>query len=302
MKKLFMFIVGIMLFAPAFATGVGANETTAPCDNATLSQYNGTTNLEIDWQPNTINVRWYDGEDQLSVQSAAQTCSYGGTLTLPSTRPTKKGYTFEGWTVVDVPAGYTKLEYIKSTGTQYIDTGYAYNHEETKTYVEFASTANTSQRKNLFGCSTSDKQYITGYIASLPSIEFYVGSGYKLSKDISDGAKHTVEIYTPAAINGTGYIKYDGVQKSYTKPTTTISGANMGIFTQIDKVTTSMAASRCGAFEVYRFTMIENGSLVFDGIPAKRNSDNELGMYDTVSGNFFTNSGTGTFIAGPNAR
>ena len=29
-----------------------------------------------------------------------------------------------------------------------------------------------------------------------------------------------------------------------------------------------------------------------------RNSDGVLGMYDTVSQQFFTNAGTGTFIAG----
>ena len=39
--------------------------------------------------------------------------------------------------------------------------------------------------------------------------------------------------------------------------------------------------------------------MIADYIPAKRNSDNVLGMYDTVSGTFFTNQGTGSFVAGP---
>jgi hypothetical protein len=43
----------------------------------------------------------------------------------------------------------------------------------------------------------------------------------------------------------------------------------------------------------------ESGILIRDFIPAKRNSDNVLGMYDTVSGQFFTNAGTGEFVAGP---
>ena len=34
-------------------------------------------------------------------------------------------------------------------------------------------------------------------------------------------------------------------------------------------------------------------------IPARRNSDNAIGMYDTVSGTFKENAGTGTFTAGP---
>ena len=96
-KYLFAVLFGLFI-TPLFATGIDANATSADCDNATLGQYNGTANLEMDWQPNTINVRWYSDDTQLSVPTNAQTCSYGGDLYLPSA-PTKKGYTFEGWEV-----------------------------------------------------------------------------------------------------------------------------------------------------------------------------------------------------------
>ena len=43
----------------------------------------------------------------------------------------------------------------------------------------------------------------------------------------------------------------------------------------------------------------DNDILVRDFIPIKRNSDNAVGMFDTVSGQFFTNVGVGNFIAGP---
>ena len=39
--------------------------------------------------------------------------------------------------------------------------------------------------------------------------------------------------------------------------------------------------------------------MIADYIPAKRNSDNVLGMYDLISNTFFTNQGSGTFTAGP---
>ena len=44
---------------------------------------------------------------------------------------------------------------------------------------------------------------------------------------------------------------------------------------------------------------IKNGTVVFNGIPAKRKSDNVVGLYDLVGDTFYTNSGTGDFIAGP---
>ncbi|MCQ2568256.1 MAG: hypothetical protein MJ163_01485, partial [Alphaproteobacteria bacterium] len=43
----------------------------------------------------------------------------------------------------------------------------------------------------------------------------------------------------------------------------------------------------------------DSGEIVFNGIPAKRNSDNVVGMWDTVTKTFFTNAGSGTFTAGP---
>ena len=35
----------------------------------------------------------------MDVQSAANTCTYDGTLAVPSSAPTRTGYTFAGWTV-----------------------------------------------------------------------------------------------------------------------------------------------------------------------------------------------------------
>ena len=42
-----------------------------------------------------------------------------------------------------------------------------------------------------------------------------------------------------------------------------------------------------------------DGNILFNGVPARRDSDGEIGMYDLVTNTFFTNSGTGEFIAGP---
>ena len=44
--------------------------------------------------------------------------------------------------------------------------------------------------------------------------------------------------------------------------------------------------------------MWESKVLVRDFIPAKRNSDGSIGMYDLVTSTFFGNAGTGTFVAG----
>ena len=91
-------IFSILISAPLFATGVSSGATSADCDNATLDTYSGTSNLQVDWQPNNIALHWYNGDAEIT--SGVQTsCVYDGTLTPPTTIPTKTGYTFKGWRV-----------------------------------------------------------------------------------------------------------------------------------------------------------------------------------------------------------
>jgi len=98
MKNLFVLFL-LFFTIDSFASGIASNSASAPCTNNTLETYSGNTNLQADWQPNTIDLRWYDNNTLLTVQSAANTCVYDDTLTIPSTAPTRTGYTFAGWQV-----------------------------------------------------------------------------------------------------------------------------------------------------------------------------------------------------------
>nr|MBQ0091345.1 InlB B-repeat-containing protein [Candidatus Enterousia merdequi] len=46
------------------------------------------------FEPNTININWKDADGNTF---ASTTCEYDGSITAPTTAPTKKGYTFTGW-------------------------------------------------------------------------------------------------------------------------------------------------------------------------------------------------------------
>jgi hypothetical protein len=69
-------------------------ETPMSCDNETLGTYTGPTTLAAQWNANTINLDFYDGENKLS----SGTCTYDGGIELPND-PTKTGYEFSGWKV-----------------------------------------------------------------------------------------------------------------------------------------------------------------------------------------------------------
>ena len=85
-----------ILSLPAFAE-IANNAT---CNNTNLGQSNNnsTANVEANWNANTININWYNGDTKIT----SNTCTYDGTITLP-TEPTKPGYTFAGWKLRAAP-------------------------------------------------------------------------------------------------------------------------------------------------------------------------------------------------------
>ena len=104
-------------------------------------------------------------------------------------------------------------------------------------------------------------------------------------------ALHTLEIFA----NGDYYLDgvltrqniYDGSEPSH---------LNIGIFKSMIGINGDTFRSLASRFY---YVELDNGTTKRNFIPARRNSDGVLGMYDTVSNTFFTNSGTGEFIAGP---
>ena len=83
-----------------------------------------------------ITINWLNTDRTINHTT---TCTIGGDVILPQT-PYKYGYTFNGWAV-----NYIPIEYLESTGTQYIDTKMAYNHEYRKrTTWLITATTNTA--------------------------------------------------------------------------------------------------------------------------------------------------------------
>ena len=89
-KKLVVGILTTILSLPAFAEIT--NNATCNTTNLGQSNNNSTANVEANWNANTININWYNGDTRV----AQNTCTYDGQITLP-TEPTKPGYTFAGW-------------------------------------------------------------------------------------------------------------------------------------------------------------------------------------------------------------
>ena len=91
-------VFSILISAPLFATAPDIDTATASCSDDVFNSNTGPVNIEVNWEPNDITLHWYNGDTEIqNVPVASQSCTYDGTLTPPTTIPTKTGYTFKGW-------------------------------------------------------------------------------------------------------------------------------------------------------------------------------------------------------------
>lgn len=180
-----------------------------------------------------------------------------------------------------LPEEYTRLKYIQSTGTQYIDTGINVKSNTTASFIyEFTNTSSTNY---VFGQVAGSGSSILGYRSN--RIWWFRNTDIS----ILDTEKHNVDF------NSDGKVYRDGTQL-----------ATKGTFGTEQSLTILLFAERNdnnainkGQVKIYDFKLKENNLIILDLIPSKRKSDNVIGMYDLVSRQFFTNAGTGTFTEGP---
>ena len=196
-----------------------------------------------------------------------------------------------------LPAGYTQLEYIESTGTQWIDTGYFPN---SNTIVELKANvlSLTSDWPMLFGAGSGTVRTPTWCQYSM-----YLGHGraYYTYGCISGNDNDIITNYELAT--QTDYI-YTANKNIFTINGVQTIGATVPAFAINNSMYlfarhTNGGADTITPLKMYYVKIWDNNSLVRNMLAARRDSDGKLGMYDTVSNTFFTNSGTGEFIAGP---
>lgn len=299
MKKILILLM-IFFATDSFATGISGG-TTAPCDNDTLSKYNGTVNAEINWEPNTINLNWYDGDTKLTVQNSSQTCTYDGTITVPP-QPTKPGYTFNGWKVIHVPGGYTELEYVEGGSELYAFIDLGFPPTPTMQTLLTASVSTDGYERILFGAS-DNSAFSKGntYAVDIYDNVLLIPNGKYIS--LSDG---TTAIDVTISLNTiykykinyptVGTIGVNDITKTAFTNLTTVSSNNLYVFTYMRGMQSGVVPGR---MKLYGLTLWDQGDMIHNYIPARRNSDNVVGIYDTITQAFLTSFTSGSLVAGP---
>ena len=190
---------------------------------------------------------------------------------------------------------YTRVDYIESTGTQYIDTGVIANRN-TGFDIDFISYnkiskisgeygtlfgARKTYRDSGFQLTTYNNASLLGHFlfgtnSSYEDIRYSAGIVPSTRQKISfknniltlpDNSTTTVTDYT------------------FTTPST------LAIFA-LNQDGSIIEYSKT---KLYNFKIYDGDTLIRDFIPCYRNSDNEVGLYDLVDNKFYTNAGTGKF-------
>lgn len=203
-------------------------------------------------------------------------------------RKIKKGYVgVENFAPRALPSGYTQVEYIRSSGTQYIDTGFMPKYNS-RVVVDISDIGNSDY---LFGTrdtksGTSEKQFGV-YRSNANTVRAdYFGTNVKL----------TIDNTTPRTIverNANVVKLYDS-----TITNTAVSSGECSYPLYI------FALNDCGealtptsSYKLYSCQIYDNGTIVRDFVPCV-NPSGVAGLYDVLNSKFYANVGSGTFAVG----
>lgn len=191
-----------------------------------------------------------------------------------------------------LPSGYREIEYIQSSGTQYIDTG---TYPKTNFRVVMDAQILETQTKEGHLASSAGQNY---WILSVRP----VNNVMRISTRYGTSALTDVPNTKAAAVyERHTFDKNKNLTYIDQKLETTLGTFNFTTAKPLPIFCRSTANGTMDAFisaKLYSCQIYDNGTLVRDFVPCK-NSAGAAGLYDTANGKFYGNAGTGTFTAGP---
>ena len=186
-----------------------------------------------------------------------------------------------------LPAGYTKLQYIQSTGTQWIDTGFKPN-QNTRIKMDCNVIGFNAVDAFLFGARISSGNTAFCLAADDANTQWFALYGNAvLNPTGTCTGKHSIDF-------NQNVLTLDGENFTFEKATFQ-SSYNLLLFATI---TNGSVDSQRGKMAVYSCQLYDNGTLIRDYVPCK-NPSGVVGLYDLTGEQFYGNSGTGVFYAGP---
>lgn len=191
---------------------------------------------------------------------------------------------------MSLPSGYKRLEYIQSSGTQWIDTGFKPN-QNTRIKMDCNVISFNSGDAFLFGARIASGNTAFCLAADDANTRWFALYGNAVQNPTGTcTGKHSIDF-------NQNVLTLDGKNFTFEK-TTFQSSYNLLLFAAI---TNGNVDSQRGKMAIYSCQIYDNGTLIRDYIPCKTTSG-EIGMWDDVNSVFYGNAGTGNFTAGAEVK
>lgn len=186
-----------------------------------------------------------------------------------------------------LPAEYTQLDYIESTGTQYIDTGVS-GGTNASYEIKFNPLATAANAWEQYFCGAKVSTIPKIYCATSGDV---IGIATSWGNSPAVKLKNQVDEAMTVTYNADGSMCVDGVQNTGVSRTAGNGWGNETWYVFNSHGEPALMAS----MKLYYLKMWTDGELVRDFVPVLRNADNAVGLYDLANEQFYENTGTGSF-------
>lgn len=191
---------------------------------------------------------------------------------------------------------FQMVEYIGTTGTQYINTGLSLD-KGFRAVMKVKITQSLNRLQCLVGAHETAAPYYRSYFVINANMASWNLGAYD-AFNFGTCALNTVYEIDVSNISGAISCKINGVAQTISgTPSNTARSDRPLYLLALNHVTDLLpACANLYYCKIYN----PSGELVGDLVPCYRNSDNEPGVWDKVGKRFLPNSGTGTFTVGAN--
>lgn len=197
----------------------------------------------------------------------------------------------------NLPSGYIPLQYLQSSGTQYINTNHLAT-ANTRTIFDYEYLNASASWAGLFGSDNNPTNNNMGYGLFLNGSTY---SCYVSSHTTGSCWNQQVGTWTQnqRTLLDFTHKKLIINNVAYNLKTTVFDTSLVPMYLFVFRRSAGNAG--VSSIRLYSCQIWEGTTLVRNFIPAKRATDGVLGLYDTANNTFYTNVGSNDFIAGPAA-
>lgn len=223
-------------------------------------------------------------------------CSRCGIWMIPQEIIPTQGTPDEPTTKPVWPRDFTKLEYVETTGEQYINTG-VLAAEGVTAEMTIQVTA-YDESNNTFALAAYDDDAEAYFVGISKACKWSVGLGKSSERVVSESISQTETNLVVATLGAQGSFVLNVDNEALVCKTFTAAPTA--------KHTLYLAARNCqgvadrmGSLRIFAAKLSNASGIVRDYVPCKVTATDEVGFYDLADGEFHTSATKTSFVAGP---